>query len=199
MKSRVEELIREIKRLEGELTDEVQRMQQIFSYQVRGGRVYFEEAVARYHRTLSQAVRTYIFEASLLNLLTAPMIWACLLPVLFLDAMATLFQTVCFPIYRIPRVKRNEYFIIDRNALAYLNIIERLNCAYCGYVNGLIGYVQEIAGRTEQYWCPIKHARRLSVMHKRYDRFFEYGDAAAYSERFEEVRRDFSDLDNKET
>ena len=40
--------------------------------------------------------------------------------------------------------------VIDRYALSYLNVIEKLNCVYCEYVNGLIAYVQEIAARTEQ-------------------------------------------------
>jgi hypothetical protein len=69
---------------------------------------------------------------------------------------------------------------MDRHRLAYLNGIEKLNCAYCTYANGLIAYVREVAGRTEQYWCPIRHARRIPAPHRRYAHFFEYGDAAAY-------------------
>jgi hypothetical protein len=52
-----------------------------------------------------------------------------------------------------PKVRRSDYIILDRQKLRYLNSIERLNCAYCGYANGAIAYVQEIAGRTEQHWC----------------------------------------------
>jgi len=40
------------------------------------------------------------------------------------------------------------------------------------YENGLAGYFREIAARTEQYWCPIKHARRIKAAHGRYPRFF---------------------------
>ena len=64
---------------------------------------------------------------------------------------------------------------MDRRKLAYLNSIEKFNCVYCEYVNGLIAYVQEIAGRTEQYWCPIKHAMRVKSMHSRYRHFLDYG------------------------
>ena len=63
--------------------------------------------------------------------------------------------------------------------------MERFNCGYCGYVNGVIAHVQEIAGRTEQYWCPIKHALGLRARHSRYRHFLEYGDAEAWRERFE--------------
>ena len=36
-----------------------------------------------------------------------------------------------------------------------------INCIYRSYANGLCSYVTEVAARTEQHWCPIKHARRL--------------------------------------
>jgi hypothetical protein len=87
--------------------------------------------------------------------------------------------------------------ILDRQKLRYLNTMERLNCAYCGYVNGVIAHVQEIAGRTEQHWCPIKHAVRLKMMHSRYQHFLDYGDAEQYRKRIEEVRCDFEDLKRK--
>jgi hypothetical protein len=70
--------------------------------------------------------------------------------------------------------------IFDRGHLAYLNAIERLNCMYCSYANGVIGYVREIAARTEQYWCPIKHARRVLGTHERYSKFCDYGDVEAF-------------------
>jgi hypothetical protein len=105
-----------------------------------------------------------------------------------------MYQFVCFPAYGIPKVRRRDYIVLDRHNLRYLNSIERLNCAYCGYVNGAIAYVQEIAGRTEQHWCPIKHAVRLKTMHSRYSRFLDYGDAEEYQQRIEKVRRDFEDL-----
>jgi hypothetical protein len=85
------------------------------------------------------------------------------------------------------RVPRRRYFAIDRHKLAYLNGIEKVNCTFCSYTNGLIAYVREVAARTEQYWCPIKHARAIPVPHSRYHLFFDYGDAARY-------RRDFGAL-----
>jgi hypothetical protein len=59
-----------------------------------------------------------------------------------------------------------------------------------------LAYVTEIAGRTEQHWCPIKHARRLQKTHDRYSHFLPYGDAAAYRKKIEEVRCDFNDVKN---
>jgi hypothetical protein len=136
----------------------------------------------------------YIFRSRILVLITAPVIYVGLFPFLFLDLFLVMYQGVCFPLYGIPKVKREDYFIFDRAHLKYLNLAERLNCAYCSYANGLCGYVTEIAARTEQHWCPIKHARRLRSPHSRYSRFFDYGDARLYQRQVEKVRNDFVDL-----
>ncbi len=79
--------------------------------------------------------------------------------------------------------------------LNYLNIVEKINRAYCSYVNGMIAYAQEIAARTEQFWCPIKHARHIKNLHSRYQKFFSYGDAESYRAQIEVTRRDFKDLE----
>jgi len=52
---------------------------------------------------------------------------------------------------------------------------------------------REIAARTEQYWCPIKHARRLYGAHDRYPAFFEHGDAEAFRQGLERLRRQYDD------
>ena len=65
------------------------------------------------------------------------------------------------------------------------------------YANGVFAFVTEVAARTEQYWCPIKHALRMKGVHSRYQYFFDYGDAEGYRRRIEQVRRDFADLEPK--
>jgi hypothetical protein len=77
-------------------------------------------------------------------------------------------------------VRRSTYIVIDRQNLAYLNAIEKANCVYCGYANGVFAYVREIAGRTEQYWCPIKHVKRVRAPHIHYREFVDYGDGRGY-------------------
>jgi hypothetical protein len=109
-------------------------------------------------------------------------------PLALLDLFLTLYQAACFPVYGIAKVRRADYLIFDRSQLAYLNAIEKLNCAYCSYANGLIGYLREIAGRTEQYWCPIKHARRVVAAHRHYAQFVDYGDAEAYQRALPDLR-----------
>jgi len=197
MDNRIEALLAAIKKLEQELLEEIEKKEAEFYYRVIGRKVRFEKEVKKRHRALMQRLSRYFSEASLRNILTAPFIWFMIFPALFLDLAATVYQAVCFRVYGIPRVKRRKYIVIDRHSLAYLNLIEKLNCVYCGYFNGLIAYVREIAGRTEQYWCPIKHARRVAASHSRYGKFLEFGDAKGYRQRLEEIRHDFADLAEK--
>ena len=147
---------------------------------VHRGRVWFDRELRDAHRRLRQSIPAYVIEGNLFSLLTAPVIYSLLLPFVLLDLWVTLYQSICFPIYGIARVPHRRYFAVDRHKLAYLNGIEKLNCTYCSYANGLIAYVREVAARTEQYWCPIKHARSIPVPHSRYRLFFDYGDAERY-------------------
>jgi hypothetical protein len=194
MNNKLQSLIEAIKKLEQELTLEFQKKEAEFSYKIQGKKIRFDQEIRRQHRLIATRISRYLKDSDFLSILTIPFIWACLFPALFLDIIVSLFQTVCFPIYKIPKVKRGRYIVIDRHALSYLNGIEKLNCVYCGYFNGLIAYVREIAGRTEQYWCPIKHARRTSDFHSRYSRFLEYGDAEGYRQKLNKTRSDFEDI-----
>lgn len=197
MSSRIQELAQQIRELERELREEIQRIR-IQTYEVRDKVVVFREEVVREHRARVEKLWHYLRRAKLKHVLTAPIIWLCLIPAVLLDIIVTLYQWTCFPVYGIPRVVRGDYIVLDRHYLAYLNLIEKLNCLYCGYFNGLMAYVTEVAGRTEQYWCPIKHARQLNAFHSRYQHFADYGDAEEYSEKKEALRQEFADLVGKE-
>ena len=136
----------------------------------------------------------YMRDARLAVLLSVPIIYACAIPFIALDLMVTVYQSICFPIYRIPRVRRADYLIFDRGRLAYLNAVEKVHCVYCSYANGLLAYVTEIAARTEQYFCPIKHASRPPREHSRYQGFLPFGDAQAYRTQGDSVSQDWDDL-----
>jgi hypothetical protein len=126
--------------------------------------------------------------------LTAPFIYLCAIPIFFLDAYISLYQAICFPAFGIPYVRRRDCFLFDRVRLPYLNLRDRLHCAYCSYANGVCVYATEIIARTEQRWCPIKHAHPIEHPHSRYGYFFEYGDAATYRRHADALCRDFNDL-----
>jgi hypothetical protein len=191
---RIQEIIDRIKRLEKELTAEIQKKQEEFFYTLRGKKVLFEEEIKRRHRKYVTSWYLYLLHARIFNILTTPIIWACFFPAVFLDLMVTLYHQLCFPVYGIPKVRRSDYIALDRHSLKYLNPIEKANCAYCGYFTGLMAYLQEIAARTEQYWCPIKHARKMAAIHSRYGKFLEFGDAEAYKKHLEKLRSDFGDI-----
>jgi hypothetical protein len=110
------------------------------------------------------------------------------IPLLMLDACVSFYQWTCFPIYGITKVRRSDYLVFDRRHLGYLNFIEKFHCTYCEYGNGLMGYMAEILARTEQYFCPIKHAHKILGTHERYNRFLDYGEADAYEAKLEEFR-----------
>jgi hypothetical protein len=192
MDNLVDDLTRKIRALEAQMDAHIAQRRAELRVGMERGRVVFEEEVLRRHRALKTALLTYIWNANLLVIVTAPAIYAMIVPLLLLDLFVTVYQAVCFPVYRIPKVRRADYFVFDRHHLAYLNALEKLNCAYCSYANCLIAYVREIAARTEQYWCPIKHARRVIGSHARYASFDDFGDAESYQARLVELREKLS-------
>jgi len=163
------------------------------------------------HRQFKISSWKHLRNTRLLVILSSPLIYACVLPFLLLDGAVAIYQLVCFrsccstarlpsislsasPSTGFPRFRRKDYLVFDRGRLAYLNTIERVGCIYCSYANGLLGFVTEIAARSEQYFCPIKHARPLVGMHSRYAKFLPYGDARAYREQSAALAHAYSDL-----
>jgi hypothetical protein len=189
MNSLIDALTEQIRELEAELDMEIGKRLAQLHVGLEKGRVVFEEEILRRHRELKQGVGSYILTANPLVILTAPVIYSVIVPLVLLDLFVTVYQLICFPVYGIPKVRRQDYFVFDRGYLAYLNFVEKLNCAYCSYGNGLAAYAREIFARTEQYWCPIKHARRVVGAHSRYAKFEDYGDAENYQMRLAKLRQ----------
>jgi hypothetical protein len=156
---------------------------------------HFTEAELEEHRSFKKKGHHYLLESRFFVLISSPVIWMCAIPIIFTDIVGTIYQAICFPIYGIPKVHRREYVKFDRRHLGYLNFFEKANCEYCAYVNGILGYFREIAARTEQHWCPIKHLSCGHCAHSRYDKFLEYGDAREYRQSVEKIRRDYGDID----
>jgi hypothetical protein len=194
----IDELILKIRELEEEIEAEFKKKREDFHFTIEKKRVRFAEEVAQAQRRFRTGVLRYLREVPLLSILVSPVIYAGVIPFLIMDFFIFIYQSVCFPVYGIPKVKRSEYLVFDRADLHYLNIFEKAGCFYCSYVNGFIGYMREIAARTEQYFCPIKHARRILAAHERYPRFFEYGDAESYILGLTRLRKQFED-DAKKT
>jgi len=188
MNERIRDLLAQISALEDELRTTLHEREQQAAYTIHGKRVEFEQSVRDAHRRLRTSLLYWMFKDRPLNLLTGPFIYGMIVPLLVLDLCVTAYQAVCFPVYRVAKVRRVDYFAYDRRELGYLNFIERFHCTYCSYANGLLAYASEIVARTEQYFCPIQHAQKVLGLHARHARFLDYGDAADYPARLESFR-----------
>jgi hypothetical protein len=198
MNEKLDSLIDRMRLLEQELIQETKKKEAEFCYKVHERAVHFTEEAKVRHKKFRLGLHHYLVNSRFLVLATSPVIWMCAIPIVLTDVVGTIYQAICFPIYGIPRVRRSDYVFFDRHHLSYLNFFEKMNCEYCAYVNGILGYFTEIAARTEQHWCPIKHAGCVKCSHSRYKHFLDFGDAEQYRLHIEEVRRSFQDLEPKQ-
>lgn len=192
MDERVRTLLNQISELEDELRSALHEQQTRMFYRIEGRRIEFEQGIREAQAKLRHGVFKWLAESQLRNVVTAPVIYSMIVPLAFLDLALTVFQAVCFPLYRAPAVKRADYILLDRFHLSYLNSLEKLNCVYCAYAAGVLAYAREIAARTEQYWCPIKHARKVIDPHHRYARYADFADAEHYHDALETMREELA-------
>ena len=190
MNDKITEIIDRIKSLEHELENELHQAQEHILYQLKNDKIYFDKAIAKQHKAFKTGLLRYVLAARPQHFISVPFIYAVFPSLLLLDLSASVYQAICFPLYGITKVKRNDYLIFDRQHLGYLNLLERFNCFYCSYANGLLSYLKEIVGRTEQYWCPIKHAKSIKHAHASYAKFLAYGDAEAYQNHISKLRHE---------
>jgi hypothetical protein len=194
MNPKISELLDRIQQMELEIEQEMKRKRAELQADFEETRVRFEHEVLEQQRRFKTGLLKYMLSANLRTALTAPIIYAVFFPMVLLDISVTVYQHICFRAYGISRVKRSDYFVYDRSHLAYLNALEKINCAYCSYGNGLMAYAREIVARTEQYWCPIKHARKVMAAHPYYTGFVDFGDAQSYKDELENLRTELAKL-----
>lgn len=192
--NKIDEITAKIRVLEDELVTEFNHKQKELLLRFEDEKREFEKTVLKEGRSKIISSIKYISSLPIGATLTIPFIWAMIIPIVIIDLMVSIFQAVCFPIYKIPKVKRKDHVVIDRYNLFYLGRVEKVNCLYCEYFNGVTSYVREIAARTEQFWCPIKHSKPLKENHSRYNNFFDYGDYLKYEEELNQIRKDFKDI-----
>jgi hypothetical protein len=188
MNDHIKDLLAQMAALEAQLHTAVHDQESRMFFQIKGKRVEFERSVRDAQRQLKTGFFRWLVTNRPQNLITGPLIYGMVIPLLLMDAFVSFYQCACFPIYGISKVRRADYFVFDRHQLAYLNFIEKFHCTYCEYGNGLMSYMTEILARTEEYFCPIKHAHKIIGTHKRYHRFLAYGEANAYEKKLEEYR-----------
>ena len=191
--SRLDEILGRLHSLQDELEGELERIydekRESFQYTLEKRKVRFKRKIRDFQRQNKKGLIKFFIDAKIKHIISAPIIYSIIFPLVCLDIFITIYQQLCFRIYGIPLVERNQYIIIDRQHLDYLNVIEKINCMYCGYGNGLMSYVREIIARTEQYWCPIKHASKVLDAHRLMENFIDYGDVVAYRKNLASMRK----------
>ena len=130
----------------------------------------------------------FLSRARLSFLITLPSILIMVVPAFLLDIAGSIYQAANLRAYEIPMVDRKKYIFLDRYALKHLNFMEKFFCIYCGYFNGVMQYVSEIAARTEEFWCPIKYSKKVGFKHKRYANYLEHDDIAGYHAKRKKIR-----------
>ena len=188
MTTQLDELMEKLRSVEAEIETELAKRREELRFRIENRRIVFEKEVLRIHREIKTRASRYLLDASPLIVLSAPVIYSLIVPIALVDIWVMAYQAICFPIYKIPKVRRRDYLVFDRHHLAYLNIIEKINCAYCSYCNGAVAYMREVASRTEVYWCPIKHARRILGPHPHYQGFADFGDAEGFREKLKQMK-----------
>lgn len=195
MNEKIRHLLDQMSALEDDLHQEILAQEASALDQLKDKRAAFEATVRSAQHRLRAGFFRWLVAYRPQNFITGPIIYSMILPMLLLDVCVSFYQWSCFPIYGITKVRRRDYMVYDRQQLDYLNFIEKFHCTYCAYGNGLLAYATEIVGRTEAYFCPIKHARKVLGTHTRYARFLSYGDFESYESKLEKYRVDLGQAD----
>ena len=190
MNSKIKEMIEEIETMKKRLGDEIAKEEAHISFEIRNGSVHFEKEMIENQKENMMHLWAWFREIPFVQLLSAPVVYMMVLPALLLDVMLFVYTNVVSRVFKIRFGKRSDYLVFDRQYLGYLNVVEKLNCLYCAYFNGLMQYASAVAGRTEFYFCPIKHAKKIAYKHEFYDAFLPYGEGKEYQKNLKDLRNE---------
>ncbi len=188
MKSKISKILADIQHKKEELSAEYSKLKEKYGFKVDGRRIIFNSDVKKKNKVFKKPIILTLLEARLREILSIPFIYAMIIPTFILDVFLFLYQQTAFRLYRIPLVKRSDYILYDRKSLDYLNVLQKFNCIYCSYVNGVFQYAVEIWGRTEKYWCPIKNARKKMWEHAWEQYFADYWNPEEFKKIFHSIK-----------
>ncbi|MCH2188750.1 hypothetical protein MK079_02905 [Candidatus Gracilibacteria bacterium] len=184
MKAKIKQLFTEIEQKKNELLKEYETYKKEYHFEILKDKIIFPENIKKIHKKIKVSVPQSVLGATIRTIISIPFIYMMILPAIILDIFLWCYQQTALRLYSIPLVKRSDYIVYNRQHLEYLNALEKLNCIYCSYFNGLMGYAVEVAGRTEAYWCPIKHAKKNNTWHAWQKDFADYGDAKGFRKQY---------------
>lgn len=194
MKDSIRDILAKIEALNNDLREEYDRLSKQYGFSFQKRKVVFLEEFKKRNKTFKFPTWRYVIPTNIRHLLSMPFIYGMVVPAVLLDLTLTLYQWTAFSLYHIPRVRRKDFFIYDRRFLDYLNLIQKLNCLYCSYINWLFAYAVEIGARTERYWCPIKAAHKPRFSHGWYKDFADYGSPEEWQAKFNDEDKAFKDV-----
>lgn len=125
-------------------------------------------------------------------LLSTPFIYGMIVPMLFFHILIEIYHRVCFYLYDMEYIDYRNHFRFDRHRIGGISPLQKFNCIYCEYGNGLASFTKEVIGKTEAFWCPIKHEDSPESPHAYYQQFMEYGNGRNFEEKRETVREKLS-------
>ena len=184
MRLTIKELLVKIDQLNNTLQKEHARLAEKYGFSINQQRIVFIEKFKKINKGWRIPAWKYVIPKNFRHLVSIPFIYIMIVPAVILDFFVSLYNWTALPLYRIPPVKRKDYIVYDRRFLDYLNVIQKINCLYCSYVNGLFAFAGEIGARTERYWCPIKAAKKPKTRHSWYGDFADYGNPEEWNEKF---------------
>jgi len=184
MESKIRKILEKIETLNIALRKEQARLAKKYGFYISQKKIIFLKKIREKNKTFRIPAWKYAIPKNVRHALSLPFIYSMIFPVIILDIFITVYQSVAFPLYKIPKVKRKDFIVYDRRFLDYLNIIQKVHCLYCSYVNGLFVYAVEIGARTERYWCPIKAASKMNINHRWYKDFADYGNPQEWNKKF---------------
>ena len=184
MDSKIKALLKKMEEVNQALRVEYARLAKEYGFSINQKRIIFLTKFRERNKALRIPVWKYVIPRNIRHVLSLPFIYMMIIPAVILDMCITIYHAAAFPLYRIPNVTRGDYIIYDRRFLDYLNIVQKIHCLYCSYVNGVFAYAVEIAARTERYWCPIKAANKPLSHHEWYKDFADYGNPDEWKEKF---------------
>lgn len=184
MKSRINQILKDIESKKEELLKEYWNMKEKYWFSFIKWKLKFDNSTIKNNKNKKNSIIDSIFSTELREILAGPFIYSMVFPIVILDIFLFIYQNIAFRLYKIPLVSKREFITYDRKELDYLNAFQKFNCLYCAYVNGFLSYAVEVAWRTERYWCPIKHANKMSWWHYWQKHFADYWDPEWFRETF---------------
>ncbi len=179
----IKSILQKIDTLKKDLYAEYESLYAKYWYFISKRKIIFSQDAKSLQRLSKINLFRYVSWVHVRHFLSMPFIYSMIIPWIILDIFLSLYQFTALPLYGIPRVRRSDHFVYDRRFLSYLNTLQKVNCLYCSYMNWLFSYAMEIWGRTEQYWCPIKHAMLSENEHKYFIEYADYWNAAEFKDK----------------